>query len=191
MMQKYIDEFLASINNCLSSVPKADIEALIEKLLQAYEQESTIFIAGNGGSATTATHFACDLSKTVLGEQPRQQKKRLKVLSLSDNIAVLTAWANDEGYEHIFSEQLKSLAKAGDLLIVITASGDSPNIIKAVDTAKELNLKTFGLLGFGGGKVKSLLEEKIIIDSDDYGCVEGAHSVLGHLVSSLFRSRVE
>ncbi len=190
MMQSYIDNYFDDIYKCLKSIPAAKIEDITTKLLKAFEQQKTVFIAGNGGSASTATHLACDLSKTVLGEQPLKAANRFKVISLNDNIAILTAWANDEGYEHIFSEQLKSLAKPGDLLIVISASGNSPNIIKAAETAKELNLLTFGFLGFGGGKAKPLLEEAITIDSYDYGLVEGAHSVLLHFMPSIIKDKL-
>ena len=184
MMQQFIDNYYSAIYDCLKTIPVSDLEKLTSKLLEAYKKGAKIFIAGNGGSAATASHLACDLSKTVLGSEPTEKSRRLHVIGLSDNAAVLTAWANDEGYEHIFSEQLKNLAQAGDMLIVISASGNSPNIIRAVETARDLKMDTVGMLGFGGGKVKGLLDTAVIVDSYDYGYVEGVHSVLGHLVTS-------
>lgn len=189
-MKDFIEKYVHSIHFCLKNIPFKDIERTSCTLLSAYERGVTIFIAGNGGSASTASHLACDLAKTVLGSKPTTKEKRFKAISLSDNIALLTAWSNDEGYENIFSEQLKNLAQQGDLLLVISASGNSPNIIKALNAAKSLKMNSIGLLGFGGGKAKELAEDSIVIESYDYGYVEGTHSVLAHMLTSWLRDQI-
>ena len=183
-MRDFIDRYLDTICTALRETAHESVEAIIGILTTAYENGNTIFIAGNGGSAGTASHLACDLSKTTLGADPRSKTRRFKVLSLSDNVPLMTAWANDEGYEHIFSEPLKNFSAEGDVLIVISASGNSPNIVNALKTARALKLRTFGLLGFGGGKAKELAESSLVVESRDYGCVEGVHSVLAHLITS-------
>jgi D-sedoheptulose 7-phosphate isomerase len=188
-MRDFIEEYVESINLCLRNIPQDNIEKIADTLLAAYKRQARIFIAGNGGSASTASHFACDLAKTTLGSNPMQKEDRFRAIALSDNIALLTAWANDEGYEHVFSEQMKNLAQEGDVLLVISASGNSPNIIKAMEAAGSMKLHTIGLLGFGGGKAKSLAEASIVIESHDYGYVEGAHAVLGHMITSWLRKR--
>jgi len=189
-MRAFINEYVHSIHRCLKQIPANDIEKIINTLLSAYERGATVFVAGNGGSASFASHLACDLAKTTLGSNPRERMKRFKVASLSDNIALMTAWANDEGYEYIFAEQMKNLSQEVDVLVVISASGNSPNILKALEAAKDLKLRTVGLLGFGGGKAKILADEGIVIESHDYGLVEGAHSVLGHMISSWLREAI-
>lgn len=186
-MNDFVEEYIESINRCLRSIPQEDIRNIAGTLLAAYKRKARIFIAGNGGSASTASHFACDLAKTTLGSDPRRKKDRFQAIALSDNVALLTAWANDEGYEHVFSEQMKNLARVGDVLMVISASGNSPNILKALETAAIMKLRTIGLLGFGGGKAKALSDETIVIESHDYGHVEGVHSVLGHMITSWLR----
>lgn len=187
-MKEFIEEYVESIHTCLAGIPCGDIQKLAGMLLSACERGATIFIAGNGGSAATASHLACDLTKTTLGTNPRDKLNRFRAVSLSDNVALMTAWANDEGYEHIFSEQIKNLGRVEDVLVVISASGNSPNILYALETARSLGIRTVGLLGFGGGKAKLLAEENIVIESYDYGLVEGAHAVLGHMVTSWIRS---
>jgi D-sedoheptulose 7-phosphate isomerase len=149
-----------------------------------------VLVAGNGGSASTASHLACDLGKTVLGANPTARASRFRVVSLADNVAVLTAWANDEGYETVFAEQVKMLGRPGDVLIVISASGNSPNIIAAVHAAHERGLETIGLLGYDGGAAKHLVDDAIVIACHDYGHVESAHLVLGHLLTEWFKLHV-
>jgi D-sedoheptulose 7-phosphate isomerase len=142
----------------------------------------TVFIAGNGGSAATASHWANDLGKAtkVSGEPP------IRVLSLSDNVSWFTALANDEGYERVFSGQLENFARPGDVLIVISASGNSPNLVNAVSLARERKMATVGLLGFDGGILKSLVDHCLLLASEKgaYGPVESAHSLVCHLVTA-------
>lgn len=181
--------YLQRLNRVLKKIDRNKLASLIAKIASFSKTDKTIFIAGNGGSAGTASHMACDLGKTVLVDGLGDKVYRLRVVSLNDNVPLITALANDYGYEHIFSEQLKSFGRSGDMLIIITGSGNSPNIIQAVLTAKSLNIDTYGLLGFGGGKVKEILNGMLLIDSVDYGLVEDAHLIIGHLITDWFRNQ--
>jgi D-sedoheptulose 7-phosphate isomerase len=165
-------------------VSLAEITRANRALLAAFERGAWVFVAGNGGSASLASHLACDLEKTVSGKDPRSAKKRFRVQSLVDNVARLTAWANDETYDCVFSEPLHNQASANDVLVVVTASGNSPNILAALRTARDLGLVTIGCLGFDGGKALALCDVPILVPVNDYGMVEGAHGVITHLMTS-------
>jgi len=154
---------------------------LIEALLRAKAEQRTVFVFGNGGSSSTASHMASDLSKGV-GGMPR-----LRALSLTDNVPAFTAWANDTSYDQVFSEQLRTLARPGDVAIAITGSGNSPNVVNGVATAKALDMFVVGLLGFGGGKVASMVDLAIVVASDEYGPVEDIHLLINHLVTTVMR----
>lgn len=182
-------DYLKRLKKVLKKIDRSKLASFIEKIASFSKTDKTIFIAGNGGSASTASHMACDLGKTVLIDSLGDKAYRLRVISLTDNVPLITALSNDYGYEHIFSEQLKSFGRSGDMLIVLTGSGNSPNIIQAVLTAKSLGIQTYGLLGFGGGKVKEILDDMLLIDSDDYGLVEDAYLIIEHLITDWFRSK--
>jgi len=168
------------VNDLLPMHFIAEALQLVEK---AYRANKQIFIVGNGGSASTASHMVCDFQKFILGYKGDRKIPRMKALSLSDNTEVLTAWANDVGYEVVFSEQLKNLAEEGDLLIALSASGNSPNIIRTVDVAKLKGIKVIGLTGFAGGKLKELADVPIHVESNDYGIVENVHLMFGHMAA--------
>lgn len=185
--QECILEYLTGLKAAVDSLSIGDVHAVIEYLLDAYAQGKQIFIMGNGGSAATASHMACDLGKTVLGDGAKTQAKRFKVIALTDNVPLITAWGNDASYETVFAEQLRNLANSGDLLIVITGSGNSRNIVEAVKAAKELGLQSVGLLGFDGGIVKQLLDQCVVIASDNYGYIEDAHLILNHLITAYLK----
>lgn len=171
----YINELV----KCAKDIPESEIEEITNLLVDAYNNSRCVFIIGNGGSASTASHFRCDLVKgTVV-----KDKKRIKAMSLSDNTETITAIGNDISYEDIFAEQLKNFLSKGDLLIAISASGNSPNIIKAVTYAKTAGVVIVGLTGFGGGKLKQLSDKCIVINSYEYGVVEDLHLMLGHILS--------
>jgi len=177
--QKYLDE----LNQGLKTVDQSKLVQLIQKIQSLIGTKKTLFVCGNGGSAATASHMACDLGKTILGKNPRERKTRLRVISLNDCIPMMTAWGNDEGYEHIFSEQLRNLGQEGDMLLIITGSGNSPNILEAIKAAKEMGVETFGLLGFQGGKAKEILDDYLLVESENYGIVEDIHGIVNHLVA--------
>jgi D-sedoheptulose 7-phosphate isomerase len=180
--------YLEQLRNCLGRLQPERIAAVVAVLQDAYERRARVFIAGNGGSAATATHMACDLVKTVAG---RTGKVRgFDVMSLSDNVSLLTAWANDADYAKTFSEPLQTFARPGDLLIVISASGNSPNVLAAIACARSVGVKTVGLLGFGGGQAASTVDEAIVVESDDYGIVEDVHLALNHIITGYFRQKL-
>ena len=128
-----------------------------------------------------------DLCKGTLGHNPEKEGssdwKRFRVVALTDNVSLMTAWANDADYDHIFSEPLKNLARMGDLLVAISASGNSPNILAAVEVAKQIGLKVVGLTGFGGGKLARLADVSLVVPSSEYGPVEDAHMILDHILT--------
>ena len=175
--RSYID-YLSSV---LNNISLTDIEKFIEVLLEAKERESSIFFIGNGGSAATASHFANDIA---IGA--RTYKKPFRAISLCDNQAVITAIANDDGYEKIFSQQLQVLLKKQDVVIAISASGNSPNLLDAISTAKKMNAITVGISAFDGGKMKEMVDVSLHVPTEkgEYGPAEDAHMVLDHLVSN-------
>jgi len=190
-MEKYIKEFFHKLSTKLNEVSWQEIAKAIKILHSTYEHGGRVYLIGNGGSAAIASHFANDLNKTVLGYKGHKKAKRFQAISLSDNVSLLTAWANDVGYEAIFSEQLKNFAQDSDTLIVISSSGNSPNIIKAIETAKSLHLSVIGLVGFEGGKALSLLDSRIHISSKNYAIVESGHDAICHLIVSYFEEIIK
>jgi D-sedoheptulose 7-phosphate isomerase len=157
-MRKYLDE----IDQVVQNLPQAEIARTIDILAQARTERRRIFVMGNGGSAAMASHFACDLGKGTV----REGKARFKVISLNDNVPLLTAYANDFGYETVFAEPLASLAEAGDVAIAISSSGNSPNVLRAMDTAREHGLTTIGITAFEGGKLKEKVDVCVIVPAD-------------------------
>jgi len=186
MLTEPISDYLAETRAALDGLSVQEIRAFIEALEQAYRDGRQVLIIGNGGSAASATHLAVDLSKTVLGRPVNRGAKRFRALALTTDVSVLTAWANDFSFDDVFAEQIEALGQPGDLLVVITGSGNSPNVVAGAVTAKRLGMRAIGLLGFDGGRVKDLLETHILVRSDDYGHVEDMHMVLVHLVTGYF-----
>ena len=156
------------------------VEQLADLIEAAYHNNRFVWIAGNGGSAANASHLCEDLAKCTLRDFENQ--KRLKVQSLTDNVAWLMAIANDMSYEHVFVEQLKNLASPGDLLIAISGSGYSPNVLRAVEWANRNKLTTFGITGFSGGSLKALAQHNLHVPIDDMGIAESIHLTVFHWV---------
>ena len=175
-----IKEYIFHLQSAISAIPIHKIERVVELLLEAYRAGKQIFILGNGGSASTASHFACDLSKGTINGNG----KRFRVLSLTDNIALMTAWANDSSYDNVFKEQLENLLNPGDTVIGISASGNSKNVLNAIEYARATGCVTIGFAGFGGGRLASIVDECITVKSDRYGPVEDIHLVLEHVISN-------
>lgn len=180
-----IEGYFSKLKKGLDSLNRETIKKIIKVLFDAYREDNQIFIFGNGGSASTASHFACDIGKGTVVRNYERNFKRFKVISLSDNIALITAYGNDLSFDDIFSQQLNNLLKKDDVVIALTGSGNSTNIIKAVKTAKELGAKTIGFLGFDGGKVKDLVDYPLVFKDDHYGRIEDSHLILEHLISSI------
>jgi D-sedoheptulose 7-phosphate isomerase len=164
----------------------ARVEQLADLIEAAYRADRFVWIAGNGGSGANASHLCEDLAKCTLRDLENQ--KRLRVMSLTDNTAWLMAIANDISYEHVFVEQLKNLASPGDLLIAISGSGNSPNVLKAVEWANAKGLVTFGVTGFSGGKLRALAQHNLHVPIDDMGIVESIHLTVFHwVIDDLYR----
>lgn len=185
-MENYIKNFFRELGSQMDKISWKEIAHAIKILQSTYENDGQVYLIGNGGSAAIASHFANDLNKTVLGKRGAKKTKRFRAISLSDNASTLTAWANDVGFEDIFAEQLKNFAQEKDTLVVISSSGNSPNIIKAAETAQNLHLPIIGFVGFDGGKLLSLSDAKIHVSSDKYAVVESAHDAICHLITTYF-----
>lgn len=187
----FVKTYLNKIKNLCDKIDIEGIIRIIEVLEEKLKKGRTIFVAGNGGSAAAASHMVCDLGKTVLGKDISTPKKRFRVICLSDNISLLTALANDVSYKVIFSEPLKNFGKKGDLLLAITGSGNSENILEVMKTAKKMQLDTVAFLGFDGGKVKRMADDYIVVPSDEYGPIEDLHMILNHLITAYFKHKNE
>jgi len=182
-----IKKYFSDLRGVLLEMPPGKIQKMIDLLFDAYLKERQIFVMGNGGSAATASHFMVDLSKQTICAG----RKRFKIISLTDNIPSMTAWANDASYEDIFVEQLKNLHQPGSLVIAISASGNSENVLRAVEFAKESGSVVIGLTGFDGGKLKDMADEAIIVPSNLIGQVEDVHLSLVHLACDILAQRVK
>ena len=181
----FIDEYLLEITRCLTSIDKTKIELIIDALVDAYKKDRKVFILGNGGSASTASHMACDLGKGTLQRVYDNTERRFRVISLTDNVALMTAFANDLTFDDIFVQQLRNLIETDDIVIALSGSGNSPNVVKAIEYAKVCGAKTIGILGFKtGGKVGSIADYSIIVDSNHYGPIEDIQLVLNHMIAA-------
>lgn len=176
--------YLSRLSAELERISRPAMERWAELLYQAWQEERFVFIFGNGGSGTTASHMAEDLGKSTLAarELKDESKKRLKVLSLTDNAGWIMAVGNDVSYEQIFVQQLMNYGSSGDLVIAISGSGNSPNVLAAVDWANRHGLITFGLTGYDGGKLRKMQTDGLHIDLHDMGMVESIHLCLFHWV---------
>jgi D-sedoheptulose 7-phosphate isomerase len=186
---RYLDE----LKTLLDNLPLAQVKRAAEVLFRAYETDHTLFVFGNGGSAALASHMASDLGKAthVPGPASLQGVKRLKVLALTDNVPLLTAWANDSSYENAFAGQMENFIQAGDVALAISGSGNSPNVLRALELARRAGATTVGLAGCGGGRMKDLLDCPIVVPSHNMQQVEDAHLVLAHMIFLDLKARIE
>ncbi len=178
MAMALIKQYLSLLTDAINAISEDEVQDVIDTLKSAYDEGRQVFLLGNGGSASTASHIACDLQKSI----KEYTGKRFKAMSITDNVAIMTAWANDTDYERIFSEQIDSLLNDGDVVIAISGSGNSPNVIKAVERANEMGAITIGWSGFDGGKLAKVSQKPMIIKSDNMQRIEDVHLILGHLV---------
>lgn len=181
-----IETYLDRLGAAVDALPTERLAELGEMLYRVYRNDKQVFTLGNGGSASTASHMAADLAKNTIGANMR----RFRVLSLNDNAAILTALANDLGYENVFREQLENLVRPGDLLIAISASGRSPNVLKALRYAQDQCAQTACLLGFDGGDAVSLCDVPIVVPSEHYGVIEDVHLVINHILVDYFKAKL-
>lgn len=177
-------EYLERLKAEIDQLDQAAIQRWSDLVYKAWENEKFVFVFGNGGSGTNATHFSEDLGKSSLrpDDLMDESKKRLKIMSLTDNLGWIMAVGNDVGYDQIFQQQLMNYGSAGDLVIAISGSGNSPNIVNAVEWAKRHGLTTFGISGYGGGRLKELQDDGLHVALDDMGMVESIHLCVFHWV---------
>ena len=181
-----IQAYISHLQGVLERLSLADVRQSIDLVMETYQADRQIFVIGNGGSAATASHIANDLSKGTSIPGVR----RFRVIGLTDNVATMTAWSNDVCYDDVFVEQLKNLVNPGDLLIAISASGNSENIIRAIRHVKTVGCKTIGWTGFDGGKLREMADVSVVVDSNDYGPVEDVHLILNHILHSWIRKEI-
>lgn len=187
MFRDFVAAYRKQLDECYAEIPLEKVERVADILMRARREDRRIFFLGNGGSATTASHMAVDFGKgTAVAGRPR-----FRAVSLTDNVGLITAWSNDASYESIFKEQLENLLEPSDVVVAISASGNSPNVLRAVEFARKRGAITIGLIGFGGGKLKDLVDVDVSISSRNYGQVEDVHLTLDHILSQYLKARIE
>jgi D-sedoheptulose 7-phosphate isomerase len=182
-----VPSYLEEVSTTIQKLPLPAIDNLVRVFFEAYENRRTIFLFGNGGSAALASHMACDFGK---GTAP-PTGKRLRTVALTDNVALITAWANDTQYENIFAEQLENLLRPGDVALAISASGNSPNILVALGFARRAGAITAGITGFEGGKMKLLCDVCVVVPSDNMQIIEDLHLSIAHSVFRVLRHEIQ
>ncbi|MCC6476098.1 SIS domain-containing protein [bacterium] len=180
---QFVRSYFERLKQVLDSVNIAEVTRVLEIFEDAYRRDATVYICGNGGSWATASHWVCDFSKGSNCEG----KRRFRMFALGDNVPMLTAYANDVHYHSVFSEPVKTYVRKGDVVVLITASGNSPNILEAATAAREAGAITVGLIGFGGGKLQAMTDHSVVVPSREYGPVEDLHMILDHIVSTFVR----
>lgn len=185
-MNTFTETYLTRLSELLETLPVDSIERAVDIVFEAYEHDRQVFVMGNGGSAAASSHFVCDLAKGTCVPGAR----RLRALCLTDNVPLLTAWANDTHYTNIFGEILRNLVTDGDLLVGCTASGRSPNILNAMRVAREAGAHTMALVGYDGGAVRDLVDHCVIIPSENITQIEDVQMLLFHLIASAVRQRI-
>ena len=185
-------QFLQRVGEELLRVDTTQIQTLADLIFGCYQTGRTVYLIGNGGSGSNCSHFCEDLGKGTIRREDfdNDSKRRLRILSLTDNTPYILAWGNDEGFDRVFVEQLKNLGSPGDLLIAISGSGNSPNILRAVDWANRHGLKTIGCTGFSGGKLQTLAQHNFHVPLDDMGIVESIHLTAFHWVVDHLHRRI-
>jgi D-sedoheptulose 7-phosphate isomerase len=179
-------EYLAELRGVLDRLDTTVVDRITEAIWEGYEQGRTLFIFGNGGSAALASHFVCDIGKGTVAPG----RRRLRAISLTDNVPLMTAWANDTNYGEIFAEQLHGLVEKNDLVLAISGSGNSENVVRGLQVARAAGAKTLALTGFSGGRVKALADLCLIVPSDNMQHIEDAHLFSAHAIFSAIRQHM-
>jgi D-sedoheptulose 7-phosphate isomerase len=181
------EEYVRGVIDVLARLPVPAIDEVADRLLQAYEQDCAMYLFGNGGSAALASHAACDLGKgtTKSGRRP------FRVVSLTDNVSLITAWANDTSYDNVFAAQLRPLIREGDIAFAISGSGNSVNVLSGLEVAREAGAINIGLSGCRGGKMKALCDSCIIVPSNNMQLIEDSHVCVMHAIFRVFRRSIE
>jgi D-sedoheptulose 7-phosphate isomerase len=185
--QDFLSAYQEELIPVIQGIPPEAFGECIQLFLQAYRQDKQVFVLGNGGSAAAANHFVCDFGKNAV-QPPR---RRFRILSLSDNVEKITAFANDIAFEEIFRQQLINLMNEGDLMIVISASGNSPNLVRACEYAREKQANILTLAGFDGGRIRAFADASIPIPLTAYEPIEDMHMILLHMFTCFFKAHQE
>jgi D-sedoheptulose 7-phosphate isomerase len=180
--------FTAEIQKNYTKMDQECIHSLVDLFVDGYQYDKMIFLFGNGGSGSAASHFCEDIGKGTLTDL--NGSKRFKVLSLTDNLPYILAWANDHGYETIFEQQLKNFAKRGDIAVGISGSGNSENVIRAIDYANRIGMITVGFTGYDSGKLGRMVSHHIHVPSNNMGIVESIHASIMHYIVQSLRERI-
>jgi D-sedoheptulose 7-phosphate isomerase len=180
-------QYFKKLQRVMVSLPKEGIDQIADTLVGVYDAGRTVFLCGNGGSASLASHLACDLGK---GTAYCNGGKRFRVLSLTDNLPTLTAWANDSSYQDVFSEQLRNFVQPHDVAFAISGSGNSKNVLNALQVAREAGAATVGISGFQGGAMKSLCDLCVIVPSNDMQIIEDLHLSIAHSIFRIVHARM-
>ena len=186
-MNQWISDYVRAQKTALDSIPADAVAQLVQKLRTALQEDRQIFVFGNGGSAANASHFATDLGKGASDKVG----KCFRILSLNDNVSWMTALGNDYAYDEIFVRQLRNYAKPGDLILTMSVSGNSPNLVKALEWAKQNGVHSVALVGAKRGRLAEIAEQVIVINDTHYGRVEDAHMGICHMACYAFMERPE
>ena len=181
-----LNTYLHQVAQTLTRLPRQPLDRIAEAIWETYERDGTILICGNGGSAASASHFACDMAKLTISADSR----RVRALALTDNIPLITAWSNDQAYADVFVEQLIGLYRPGDMLFAISGSGNSPNVLRAVEWANDRGAPTVGLTGFDGGRLARLARFSLHVKNDIMPQVEDIHMTICHGLAVAMRRRI-
>lgn len=185
-IKNFAQNYINNLQNCIAAIDWNDLEKVTEQILNAYQNNKKIFLIGNGGSAATASHMMCDFNKGIIQKNDISDEKRFRTICLSDNIPLITAWSNDSNYENIFLEQIKNLYEEGDVLLAISASGNSKNVILACEYVKKRSGTVIGFAGFSGGRLSEIADACITAKIANYEIAEDIHSILMHILKSFF-----
>jgi D-sedoheptulose 7-phosphate isomerase len=178
MSQQFTEQYIKDLKKVLDTFPHDKFKEIAKILITAYNANKQIFIMGNGGSGATASHFVCDINKGCCLEL----EKKFRVICLNDNMPSILAYANDISYQNIFIEQLKNFLQSGDIVIGISGSGNSENVIRALSYAKKMNARTIGLSGFDGGKLAKMVDVALVVSVDDMQKIEDIHMIVVHML---------
>jgi D-sedoheptulose 7-phosphate isomerase len=179
--------YLKELANALAKFEGSPIESIVDVLFDAYLTGTDVYIFGNGGSAALASHFACDLAKNVTFANGN---RRLRALSLTDNFSLMSAWSNDVGYESVFVEQLRNFLRPSDMVIAISGSGNSPNVLRALELARDIGAKTVGMTGRDGGQMAVFCDPCLIVPAHNMQIIEDLHTITVHAVSTALYNRI-
>ena len=187
-----LSAYLADLKGILDNLSLSQISRAADILFECFQADHTVFAFGNGGSGALASHLVTDLGKGTHFPGPPEMEtfRRMKAIAVTDNMPMVTAWANDTLYEDVFMRQIENFLKPGDVAVAISGSGNSPNVLKALEFARRAGATTIGLGGFGGGKMKSLLDCPIIVPSNNMQQVEDSHVIITHMIFLDLKSRI-